>query len=327
MLQCHPASPLALVATTGPSSFGNERDLVEAGATCIRLNASHLTPDDIVGHCQRITAESIEVTCVIDLQGAKMRLAGNAPREVQCGELIRFSSDPTDTTALHVAHPELFEQSRTGELLSIDDGRLLLQISEVGPSSLTARAARDYTILPRKGLNRDNHPLSIEDLSLTDQEIVRRCKDIDRTYFAISFVTDGREAIWVKSRAPHSRVAMKIERREALGAIERIARCADELWICRGDLGAQLGILELGSAVASVAPSQLGVPVLMAGQVLEHLTTHTEPTRSEVCHLHDVLARHYAGVVLSDETAVGQHPALATRWARQLLAAPRPPSS
>ena len=56
-------------------------------------------------------------------------------------------------------------------------------------------------------------------------------------------------------------------------------------------------------------PRDLGVPVLMAGQVLEHLTRHPEPTRSEVCHLFDLVARGFAGIVLSDETAIGRRPA------------------
>ena len=59
----------------------------------------------------------------------------------------------------------------------------------------------------------------------------------------------------------------------------------------------------------------------MAGQVLEHLTEHAEPTRSEVCHLYDLLARGYAGIVLSDETAIGAHPARAVAQAAALVRA------
>jgi pyruvate kinase len=64
----------------------------------------------------------------------------------------------------------------------------------------------------------------------------------------------------------------------------------------------------------------------MAGQVLEHLTAHEAPTRSEVCHLHDLLARGYAGIVLSDETAIGRDPVRAVRAASSLLQALMPPA-
>ena len=58
----------------------------------------------------------------------------------------------------------------------------------------------------------------------------------------------------------------------------------------------------------------------MAGQVLEHLTRHGQPTRSEVCHLFDLTARGFAGIVLSDETAIGRDPVHAVAAAASLLA-------
>ena len=75
--------------------------------------------------------------------------------------------------------------------------------------------------------------------------------------------------------------------------------------------------------VSTIAPRSLPVPVLMAGQVLEHLTRHEHPTRSEVCHLFDLAARGYAGIVLSDETAIGADPTHAVSVAASLLAACR----
>jgi pyruvate kinase len=59
----------------------------------------------------------------------------------------------------------------------------------------------------------------------------------------------------------------------------------------------------------------------MAGQVLEHLTSHPEPTRSEVCHLYDLVRRGYNGIVLSDETAIGADPVGAVSQAGALLRA------
>ncbi len=72
--------------------------------------------------------------------------------------------------------------------------------------------------------------------------------------------------------------------------LDLIGSRVDAVWICRGDLGAQLGAAELARVVAAIEPARLPVPVLMAGQVLEHLTSHPEPTRSEVCHLFDLVA-------------------------------------
>ena len=64
--------------------------------------------------------------------------------------------------------------------------------------------------------------------------------------------------------------------------------------------GSEGQIAALARFVSELDPRQLGRPVLMAGQVLEHLTRHAHPTRSEVCHLGDLVRRGYAGIVLSE---------------------------
>ena len=59
----------------------------------------------------------------------------------------------------------------------------------------------------------------------------------------------------------------------------------------------------------------LSQPVLMAGQVLEHMVEQSAPTRSELCYLHDTLLKGYQGFVLSDETAIGRYPVESCRTA------------
>jgi pyruvate kinase len=102
--------------------------------------------------------------------------------------------------------------------------------------------------------------------------------------------------------------------------VDGIARSVDALWICRGDLAAQLGQIPMARWVSGFRPAAGGCPVLMAGQVLHHMTKSGEPTRAEVCNLYDLLSRGYSGFVLSDETAIGADPVRAVRTLRSLLA-------
>ncbi len=85
----------------------------------------------------------------------------------------------------------------------------------------------------------------------------------------------------------------------------------------RGTLGAELGLKGMATAVSHFSDRvrRLTVPVLLAGQVLEHMTEHPTPTRAEVCGLHEALRRGYQGFVLSDETAIGQDPVESCRVA------------
>jgi pyruvate kinase len=267
---------------------------------------------------RQVDREAPGTACVVDLQGAKMRLGHFEPRRVEAGHQVRFVLEPTDG-AIPVPHPALFRAVQPGEEISVADGRLRLEVGHVSATEMTARASVAGVLEPNKGVNRATHPIELGDFSAHDLTVMDACAGATGAHFAISFVRDGTEAGWLRSRRPAARVILKIERQEALEAIEHLGCRGDELWVCRGDMGAQLGLGPMARAVHELEPRRLAVPVLMAGQVFEHLKEHAEPTRSEVCHLFELLTRGYAGVVLSDETAIGTDPVRATRIAAELL--------
>ena len=313
-----PAAPSPqLVVTIGPASGALVPEMAAAGATAFRLNASHLSPASLARALGDAARACPRTPLVVDLQGAKIRLGRFEPRALAEGELVRFALHAGG--GIPLPHAELFAQVRPGNTLSVDDGRVRLRIREVRDDGLTADALDAGVLQPRKGVNVEPHPVTLHHLTQADRdacEVAARC---GVRAFAFSFMSTGAEAEWLRREVPGCAVIGKIERAEAAGRLDEIARVVDAVWICRGDLGAQLGPARLARFVAAVAPARLGPPVLMAGQVLEHLTGHPEPTRSEVCHLHDLLERGYAGIVLSDETAIGADPVRAVRTAATLL--------
>ncbi len=312
---------LQLIVTLGPASMSSIAALARAGATAFRLNASHLDAAELGNALARVRAACPDAPIVVDLQGAKMRIERPEPRAVAEGETLRLTEGPDGDA--QVPHAEFFSQVRPGDTVSLDDGRLRLEVEAVEAGSARVRALGAGRLLHRKGINVEQHPVRLEQLTTRDREACRVAADHGVSDFAYSFMTDGREADWVREQVPGCAVVGKVERREATGRLSEIAGRVGAIWICRGDLGAQLGVAELARFVGGVDPARCPVPVLMAGQVLEHLTGHHEPTRSEVCHLHDLLARGFAGIVLSDETAIGRDPVHATGVAADLLASLR----
>lgn len=319
-----PAGAPQLVATLAPACAPLAGALASGGATAFRLNASHMRPAALAEALASVRRQCPGAPLLVDLQGAKMRLGWIADRPVAEGERVRFSIDPAEGVAL--PHPELYRQVAPHEVVSVDDGRIRLEVLETGEGRLEARALTPGTLSARKGVNLEQHPVRLHGLTGPDVEAVAIALAAGVRAFAFSFMTDGGEARWVRERAPGALVIGKVERAEAVGQLAAIASRTDAVWICRGDLGAQLGAARLARAVAGLSPPEFRVPVLMAGQVLQHLVDHGEPTRSEVCHLHDLLARGYAGIVLSDETAIGRDPVRAVRAASSLLQALMPPA-
>lgn len=309
---------LQLVATLGPASLAHARALAEAGATSFRLNASHLTPDALRMQLAAIARDVPELPVVVDLQGEKLRLGTFTPRAIAAGDELVFALDGAE--GVPVAHPELFAAARAGELLSCDDDRLRFEIVQVERAGrLVARALGAGTIRARKGLNLVAHPVAFDDLSQADVAHVEASQVHPYVAFALSFMRSGAQAEWIRRRRPDAVLVGKIERQEAIDALASIDAAVDATWICRGDLGAQLGVGRMARVVAAIDPLRLQRPCLMAGQVLELLTHVPAPSRTEVCHLHDLVRRGFAGIVLSDETAVGRDPVNAVRVAAGLL--------
>jgi pyruvate kinase len=306
-----------LVATLGPASMHLAGALAQAGATAFRLNASHSTPERLRQALEAIDAAAPGAPVVVDLQGAKMRLGAFAERAIAPGEPVVFALEGGEASDIPLPHPELFAALSPGAVLSADDDRLHFRVERCSAGRVEAVALEGGPLRPRKGVNLLDHPVAQADLSAADCAFVAAARS--RAAFAFSFMKDGREAAWLRGRAPGAAVIGKIERREAAEGLAAIASAVDAAWICRGDLGAQLGLAKMASFVASVRPPALPCPILLAGQVLEHLTRGGEVTRSEACHLWDLIDRGYAGVVLSDETAVGVDPVRAVAAAAALI--------
>jgi len=134
----------------------------------------------------------------------------------------------------------------------------------------------------------------------------------------VSYVRDAVEMRHYRDQIGSSiHLIAKLERRPALDETARIAESADELWLCRGDLGAELGARAMAEAAHhfSATVRAMPVPVLLAGQVFEHMTEHPTPTRAELCGAYDALGMGYGGFVLSDETAIGRDPVASCRVA------------
>lgn len=310
-----------LIVTLGPSCRGKMRELQAAGADSFRLNASHLEACSLEQALVDTRTEAPDVPIILDLQGAKMRLGDFSAREVAPGEVVTLSQEAVRarSAALPLPHPEPFAVLELGEEVSLDDGRLIASVVHNDGSRLAIRFSVGGWLRPRKGFNRSNHPVELRDLTQRDRELARIALAGGCTSFAVSFVSDGRECGWLRQLGSELNIIAKLERADALEQLSAVAESANALWLCRGDLGAQLGLDQLGRAVSRIDPMAHAQPMWMAGQVLHHLTKHPKPTRSEICHVFDLCSRGYAGIVLSDETAVGRDPVNATRWAARLL--------
>ncbi len=322
-----------LIATLGPSSSTEAlwQAMLSAGTTALRLNTSHLSLEQLEGwleNLERFTSRlDAPPALVLDLQGSKWRLGQLSARQLVKGETVElvYGTEATLDSALPVPHADFFQaaEGSNGEIV-MNDARVRLAIEKTTSERIRARVTLGGPIASHKGITFGASEFRKEALNEKDQAILRQTRGRASIRYAISYVKDAVEMSRYRALCgKDAYLAAKLERQPALEQAMQIAETADELWLCRGDLGAELGQVGMAEAVYrfSTHLNTIALPVYLAGQVLEHMVEHPTPTRSEICYLYEALQKGYAGVVLSDETAVGRYPVESCQAAAQF----RPP--
>ena len=252
---------------------------------------------------------------MLDLQGSKWRLGQFAPLELVEGQTIELVLAPSteQPDRLPVPHADFFQAALiSSPELRLNDAKVHLRVEAIAGEHLRARVTR------AEGRSRRIRALPTCSRISAAKHSVRKTRRLSgrrriyRGYATPSPIcaTPSKCAAIRILLGPQAYLIAKLERAPAMAEAEQIAAEANELWVCRGDLGAELGLPGMARAVYdfSTRVRELNCPVMMAGQVLEHMTAAAAPTRAEVCALYDALSLGYGGFVLSDETAIGRNP-------------------
>ena len=332
-------STLTVIVTLGPATASPAAvaALRDAGADLVRLNGAHLLPGQLAMLLDMAERGGFPMDrVVVDLQGGKTRLGWlPAPVPVRAGERLHLVPEGQATASqglITVDRPAFLRALVPGDRLRLDDGRLGFTVLAAHGTRISVEAELDGELKSRKGLACLGRELALEvhllpsDRTLLDRAVKRGVK-----HLAVSYARHPDLLRLVKryarSAAPNQPVQVyaKLEQPGAVDAWSVLAEACDGLWLCRGDLGAEVGLENLPGLQRRLLTQALpGVPLLVAGQVLHHMCVSPRPTRSEACHVDDLLQAGVAGFVLSDETALGPHGPKAVRWLQRLFAAGDP---
>lgn len=311
-----------IVATLGPATDNPDvlQALLSAGVDVARINFSHGTSAELSAriHNLRTAARTLKraVAVLADLPGPKLRNTLTEPRILIPGEEVAFSLDvrPHQTGDITITEPELLTDVRPGHRILLDDGRLTLTAQTVREGTLIARVAKGGTLNPRKGINLPDTPLSIAAVTPRDLAALAVACSAGVDWLALSFVRgpDAAEALRRAAEAHGYRgpIMAKIERPEAVTQIDALCEAFDGVMVARGDLGVEMPLESVPAAQKLViaAARRAGKPVITATEMLESMTKNPRPTRAEVNDVANAIFDGTDAVMLSGETAIGDHP-------------------
>jgi pyruvate kinase len=315
-----------IVATIGPATNQPDvlRELIQAGATTLRLNFSHGTHEDHQRHIRLIRQMSYELNQPVgilqDLQGPKIRLGifKDGPIVLKKGDLFTLTSREVDGTVAisSVTYDTLADEVPEGAKILLDDGRVEMLVERVDKAQkdLHCVVTVGGPLSNNKGVNFPGVYLSIKALTEKDRRDLVFGLDQGVDWVALSFVRNPQDIMDIKeliaSAGKNVPVIAKIEKHEAIEQMEIILSMCDGVMVARGDLGVELPAEDvpiLQKRLIATA-NRLAIPVITATQMLDSMVNSPRPTRAEISDVANAILDGTDAVMLSNETAVGKHP-------------------
>ncbi len=315
-----------IVATLGPASSEPAvlEKMVRAGVDVVRLNFSHGTADDhlkraeLVKEIGRKTGRTVAIMC--DLQGPKIRVGKFKDGKVTLAKGQRFILDATcelgSDERVGLDYKELPRDVEPGAVLLLDDGKIVLEVTDVRGTEVWTTVRHGGVLSNNKGINRQGGGLTAPALTAKDMEDIKTAAKIQADYLAVSFPKSGADMYMAKelSRAAGGKAMLiaKIERAEAVkeAPLLDIMQACDGIMVARGDLAVEVGdasVPALQKKMIRLAREQNKLTIT-ATQMMESMIASPVPTRAEVSDVANAVLDGTDAVMLSAETASGKYP-------------------
>lgn len=326
-----------IIATVGPACDTYEKllELVKAGVNVFRLNFSHGSHENkakIIEYIRKINkTQPFNVAILGDLQGPKLRVGDieNGSLKIEPGDILTFTSKEKiigNKERIYISYPNLHKDVNVGEKILIDDGKLEVVVTEITKSEdVKVKVNYGGILLPKKGVNLPDTAISLPAMTEKDIADFDFAVEHEIDWIALSFVRKVEDIINLKKRITEKKspikVMAKIEMPSALGDLRNIILESDGVMVARGDLGVELPVEKVPMAQREIIRKCIhrGKPVVVATQMMESMIDRIKPNRSEITDVANAVLEGADAVMLSAETATGQHPALVVETMRKII--------
>ncbi|GAB4319219.1 MAG: pyruvate kinase [Bacteroidales bacterium] len=327
--------------------------LIREGARVFRINFSHGTFEEyarLVSYVREASARAGIYTALLgDLSGPKLRVGEIISGGVRLkkGDEVRFTTEKitgSNDRIFPVTQPAIIREVEKGQRVLLDDGAITMVATGRNTTKdreeLICKVEVGGLLTSRKGINLPDTPLSLPSLTEKDQECARFAVEQQFDYLALSFVRNASDVRELKEllkklnarpeglditggdlgfsaafEGNYIPVISKIEKPQAIEHLEEIVRESDSIMVARGDLGVEMDLSEVALLQKTIIRScrRQMKPVIVATQMLQSMITSASPTRAEVSDVANAILDGADAVMLSGETAVGEHPVEAVR--------------
>ncbi len=324
-----------MIFTLGPASDapGMMKALIEAGMDCARLNFSHGDHAEHARRLQRLRAVSKRlnqpVASLLDLTGPKLRVGHFEQGHIALKPKEEILLTPRAVVGkpglIPISYAHLAKDVNAGDVILLDDGLLQVKVLRTVGQDIHAKVQVGGDLKDHKGLNLPGVALSIPALTSKDLDDLHFGLKLGVDLVALSFVRAAKEIVKLKKiiaqQGSRALVIAKIEKPEAIPALEEIIQAADGVMVARGDLGVEMHLEKVPTLQKKIITlaNRYGRVVITATQMLQTMMDNPTPTRAEASDVANAIFDGTDAVMLSGETAAGHYPKQAARMMERIL--------
>ena len=305
-----------IIATVGPSLASKEKihSAINSGVNVFRINFSHGTLDEHKQFIDWARSSKYQVAIMQDIQGPKIRTGQvNKNTVLQKSQEINLTNKEVESSdeIIFINYKNLYEDISVNDRVFIDDGQIILKITEKQKNKLKALILIGGELRDNQGVAFPDSKLSVPAITEQDIEHLKFGTEQDVDFVAVSFVRNSDDIQAVRDIIPKDiKIIAKIELKTALENIDEILNVSDGVMVARGDLGVQLPIEKVPFVQKQIldAANRKGKISITATEMLQSMKSSYRPTRAEVTDITNAILEGSDAVMLSAETSIGDHP-------------------
>lgn len=316
-----------IIATLGPASETASvvMGVAEAGMSFARLNFSHGLPDEhrrrgdlVRGAAARL---GLAIDLIQDLQGPKIRTVQVPRTQLRAGDVLEIGAAGR-SGVLPISTPAVLASLEAGHRIYIDDGAIELEVLDSGAEVVRCRVLVGGEVEGNDGVVFPSIPIPLPALTEDDLDDLKVGREMGVEWVALSFVQRPEDIDALRKHLDWSAgVIAKIETPAALENLEEIVARSDAVMVARGDLGvaiprARVPLVQKDILRACRERGKLGI---VATEMLLSMVKNPHPTRAEVGDVATAVLDGAHVVMLSEETAIGAHPAETVAEMREIV--------
>ncbi|XMB85709.1 pyruvate kinase [Mycoplasmatota bacterium WC44] len=316
-----------IICTLGPASESVDmiKKLAKAGMNVARLNFSHGDYEEQGKRIKNVRkvnqSNEFPVAILLDTKGPEIRthLFSKEYTEIKKDSTVKIHMKEItgNENEFSITYPELINDVEVGKKILVDDGYLILEITEIDKDNgvIVTKALNTHDVKDRRGINVPNVKLRLPFISKKDKNDIEFGCDQNLDFIAASFVRDADDILAIRQilkdkNNDHIQIIAKIENQQGYDNLDAILKEADGVMVARGDLGVEVNV----ECVPLIQRKMIekahisGKVVITATQMLESMIENVTPTRAEVSDIANAVLDGTDAIMLSGETAMGNHP-------------------